>query len=91
MATQLKQKVRLNYKKEAVDCKVSNLMGFFLILLKEGSLLIIDQTGSFISSIQSKSINFSAFYISDDIAYFGSEEGQIFSYKMSSLQLMDQQ
>jgi hypothetical protein len=68
---------------------VSDMTGFLFILGDNGKVLILDQDGEFVSTINKESQFYSTMGITQDKLLLGTERGTVSVYHLASLQFIN--
>ena len=77
-------------KQPICGLKIAELTGFYLILGESGQLLILDQTGEFVSTVQRQGVNFTKIGTAHDKLLMGTNRGTVLVYHMASLQYISE-
>jgi len=79
---------KLNVKQKILDAVSSEIIGFLIVLGRNGSVLILNANGQFVSTIERPEIEFTSLSCSKENLYLGTFRGTIFNYHLSSLSLI---
>lgn len=78
-------KKRIHIKQSIRQCVVSDLTGFMLILGMNGKVLILDNSGEFVSTVSKQGVFFTEIGTCDDRLLLGTEKGTVHAYHIASL------
>lgn len=81
---------KLNVKQKILDAVSSDIIGFLIVLGRNGSVLILNSNGQFVSTIERPETEFTSVSCSKENLYLGTFSGTVFNYHLSSLQLIKQ-
>jgi len=78
----------MNVKQKLIDAVSSDIIGFLIILGWNGSVLILNSSGQYVSTIERPEIEFTSVSCSRENLYLGTFTGSVYNYHLSSLQLI---
>jgi len=76
---------KLNVKQKLLDAVSSEIIGFLIVLGRNGSVLILNSSGSYVSTIERPEIEFTSISCSWENLYLGTFTGSVMNYHLSSL------
>ena len=81
---------RIHIKQNIRQCVISEMTDFMLILGENGKLLILDNTGEFVSTVSADNVFFTTIGTANDKLLLGTEKGTIHVYHMASLHFVSE-
>ena len=81
---------RIHIKQPIFQLAIAELTNFFLILGESGKLLILDQNGEFVSTLQKEGVVFTKIGTAHDKLLLGTNRGTVHVYHMASLQFISE-
>lgn len=76
---------KLKVKQKLIDAVSQEMIGFLIILGRNGSVLILNSSGSYVSTIERPEIEFTSLSCSGENLYLGTFNGSVLNYHISSL------